>query len=595
MFINKIISALSFSAEVWMSLFFGAVVTVVIAYIIYRIQKKETIIHKQDHDAKLEEIKLLHQQDSEKIKVLYELIIQSQKGSIGEVEAEVLEQKIELAADNITEQDSDKAQALKAIAEKDKEEADDLLDKIAQREHDLVEVYELRAMNEFRNGYFAEAVKWYRKIVELEPDIFEAWESLIVTLIEADQRLEARELALKILAALDSQDPDLDMKTHTLLYSIVLSIDFEAETDLVEPYLLKNAELVKKLFGGQSQEMSCIYNELGRLASMQDKFKEAEEYYLKSIAIYKALKYTDDCIAFSNLAMVYIFTGRYGEALDLLEEAHAAMSEFLGAEHPKLIFVMMSKAHAYAKIGDFQAAELQLLKAKDLAEKKLGKEHKNYFFIIQNLAAQYCRQNRHEEAEPLIRETLEIQKAKKGEESIEVGLMRLALGDVLSAREEFREAEEHLSQAVVILNKFFPPESYNAGGAKTTLANFYIKIGKYEEARTGLLEVLQATQVSGRANTLEAANTQGFLAEIHEKLEQWSEAEPYLKSAILILEEIAPDNPILQDILMRYSSVLAKLGRQAEAVEYQAKAEELKAKLEGQTTEHTEKTENKKG
>ncbi len=539
--------------------------------------------------------KLLHQQDSEKIKVLYELIIQSQRGSIGELEAEVLEQKIEIAADKITDKDSDHAQALKAIADKDKEEADDLLDKIAQREHDLVEVYELRAMNEFRNGYFAEAVKWYRKIVELEPDIFTAWESLIVTLIEADQRLEARELALKILAALDPQDSDLEEKTHSLLNSIVLSIDFEAETDLVEPYLLKNAELVKKLFGGQSQEMGYIYNELGRLSTTQQKFKEAEECYLKSIDIYKALKYADDCIAFSNLAMIYVYTGRYREALDLLEEAHAAMSELLGAEHPKLIFVMLSKAHAYAHFGDFQAAELQLLKAKDLAEKKLGKEHKTYFYVIQNLTAQYCCHNRHEESEPLIRETLEIQKAKKGEDSIEVGLMRLALGDVLSARGELKEAEEHLSKGVVILNKFFPPESYNAGGAKTALAKFYIKIGKYEEARTGFLEVLHATQVSGRANTLEAVTTQGFLAEIHEKLEQWSEAEPYLKSSISILEEIAPDNPLLQDILMRYSSVLAKLSRQAEADEYKAKADELKTRLDGQTTEHTEKTESTEG
>ncbi len=595
LFLHKAISFLSFSTEVWMSLLLGAVVTVIIAYIIYRIQKKEAKEHKQDHDAKLERIEQLHLQDSEKIKVLYELIVQSQKGSIGEIEAAVLEEKMEVAAEQITDRDSDKAQALKAIAEKDKEEADDLLDKIAKREHDLVEVYELRAMNEYRNGYFSEAVKWYRRIVELEPDIFTAWESLIDTLIEADQRLEARELALKILAALDPQDPDLEMKTYSLLHCIVLSIDFASETDLVEPYLLKNAELVKKLFGSQSQEMGEIYNELGRLFWMQDKFKEAEEYYLKSIAIYKALKYAYDGITFTNLASVYSYTGRYRMALDLLDEAYASISELLGAEHPKLIYVLQSKASAYFHLGNFQAAELQMLKSKDLAEKKLGKEHELYYYVIQNLTALYCSQNRHEEAEPLVRETLEIQKAKKGEDSFEVGMMRLALGDVLSARGEFNEAEEHLSQAVVILNKFFPPESYNASLAKTALARFYLKTGKYEEARTGFLEVLHATQVSGRANTLEAATIQGFLAEIHEKLEQWSEAEPYLKSSISIFEEIAPDNPILQDILMRYSSVLAKLGRQAEADEYKAKADELKTRLDGQTTEHTEKTESTEG
>ncbi len=54
-----------------MSIVIGALVTLIIGYIIYRIQKKENTLHKQDHDARLEEIKLLHQQDSEKIKVLY--------------------------------------------------------------------------------------------------------------------------------------------------------------------------------------------------------------------------------------------------------------------------------------------------------------------------------------------------------------------------------------------------------------------------------------------------------------------------------------------------------------------------------------------
>jgi ABC-type nickel/cobalt efflux system permease component RcnA len=168
--VSKLLSAISFSSEVWMSILMGAVVTLIIAYIIYRIQKKESKIHKQDHDAKLERIEQLHLQDSEKIKVLYELIIQSQRGSIGESEAANLEQRIEDAADRINEQDSDKAQALKAIAEKDKPEADALLDKLAKYEHDLEELYNLHALNEHRHGNYNESAVWLEKLVELKPD-----------------------------------------------------------------------------------------------------------------------------------------------------------------------------------------------------------------------------------------------------------------------------------------------------------------------------------------------------------------------------------------------------------------------------------------
>ena len=92
-------------------------------------QKKESAIQMQEHVQRFDELKNLQQQDSEKIKVLYELMLQAQNGSLNQIESAVLEQKIELAADQIGQQDSDRAKALKAIADKQKKEADALLEK----------------------------------------------------------------------------------------------------------------------------------------------------------------------------------------------------------------------------------------------------------------------------------------------------------------------------------------------------------------------------------------------------------------------------------------------------------------------------------
>ena len=198
----------------------------------------------QEHVQRFDELKNLQQQDSEKIKVLYELMLQAQNGSLNQIESAVLEQKIELAAIEIGEQDSDRAKALKAIADKQKKEADALLEKIARQEHDLAETYKLHALNEYRNGYYAEAVKWYQKILELQPDNFEALLALLSSLNRADRKKEARELSLKTLISSTLLKFLTDVQTYDLLNKLILTYDYTSEAALAEPYLDKALELV---------------------------------------------------------------------------------------------------------------------------------------------------------------------------------------------------------------------------------------------------------------------------------------------------------------------------------------------------------------
>lgn len=66
---------LSLSPEAWISIALGSAVSFGIAYFIYFKQKHEAVAQQQNHDARFDELKTLHQEDSEKIRVLYELII----------------------------------------------------------------------------------------------------------------------------------------------------------------------------------------------------------------------------------------------------------------------------------------------------------------------------------------------------------------------------------------------------------------------------------------------------------------------------------------------------------------------------------------
>ena len=399
--LGRLVDVLSFSAETWMSIFIGVVASFGIAYLIYRLQKKETILHKRDHDARLDELKLLHQQDSEKIRLLYDLILQSQKGSLGEVESALLEQKIDAAADDITEQDSTHAQALKAIADKQKEQADDLLDQIAREEHSLEDLYKLRAVNERRNGFYAETVKWYQKISELKPDNLVARLDYLDSLLEADRPPEAREQALQALSSLDKANPDNDEFRFRLYNVIILSMFNEADASLAEPYLADALQLAGKLYGDRSQQMSDILNELGTIYNLKGQCQTSEQYFLKALAIEESLTGKENSAyrTQNNLANCYRRQGRYKEALPLLEKSFQYVLDTLGNEHPTLLYPLLNLASTYIRLGNFHRAEALILQAKEIVLGKLGTGHVMYVTVMQNQILLYMEMKRYAEAE----------------------------------------------------------------------------------------------------------------------------------------------------------------------------------------------------
>jgi len=377
--LNSWLAAFNLNLEVWLSIFIGILASLLIAYIIYRLQKKETTIHKQEHDAKLNEIRELHLQDSEKIRVLYELILQSQKGSLGEAESTVLEQQIEAAADNITDSDSDHAQALKAIADKDKDKADDLLDKIAQREHDLAEVYHLRAINEYRHGNYQEALKWCRKILELEPDNFEALADLIQNLNKTDQHNEARELALAKLNELEQEAEPDNEKAFSLLSRIISSIDTSVEPEQVGPYIFKAMELAQRVYGEQSHQVASIHKELGLYYQAKQQYQESEEALLKALAS-KDLS-SDKAKSNHNwtlnaLGILYNELGRYQEALDCFQQCYDSTAAVLGTDHPTIIYSLLGLGTINCYLGNMTEAERCFRQAREVGINRLGKKHK---------------------------------------------------------------------------------------------------------------------------------------------------------------------------------------------------------------------------
>ncbi len=573
---------LAFSPETWTSIMVGAALTFAIAYVIYKLQQRETSLHKQDHDAKLERIEKLHAQDSEKIRVLYELIIKTQKGSLGEVETTLLEQQIEQAADKISETDSEQAQALKAIAGKDKGKADDLLDRITRREHDLAEVYQLRALNEYRHGNYNEAIKWNRKILELEPDNFDALAELIQCLNKTARKEEARELATSKLKELESQNPPDNARAFTLLFRIIDSYDTYSEAGLVEPYILQAREVAVKTFGEESHQMAMVYKELGNLYHSRVQYPKSEEYFLKALQC-KDLS-TDKAQSnrtstLNALGILYNTLGRYPEALAAFTEGYERTAAVLGREHPTLIYFLLGMGTIQCYTGKLDEAERSFIEARRLARERMGTQHTLYQSSTFNLSSVRINQGRYDEGEALIRELIEAHASSGKPDDIYLARQLDSLGRILSIQQKYEEAEEVVRKSLAIWEKFSNPDDPSYLGCLGNLALIHKRQGKYREAETLYLRVLETLDRHG-IETVLLGGTLIHLADTYELQEQYDKAEPLYARAVRLAETKYPDSNSHAKYMEYYATILEKLGRKEEASTWQARSDKLKARME---------------
>jgi len=566
-------STLTLSPEVWLSIILGAVVTLIIAYIIYKIQKREAGEHLQKHEERFDELKRLHEQDSEKIRVLYELIIKSQNGSLGEVEAEALEEKIEEAADAITEDDSHQAQALKAIADKDKEEADSLLAKIAQQEHDLEELYNLHAMNEFRHGNYTGAAVWLKKLTDLLPENNDYHIRYFTALSECGQFRDAEELCTKMLAKLRAASPLEENKIADWLYSMGQVKHNQHQTAEAEDYLNQALELGIKLFGNDSFELANTYNDLGIIYMERRDFSKAEEYIRTALRIKKKeddQDFVNTAFMTCNLASMYKSQNRLEEAEKLYKEGMQVFGDRMGYDHTVLTYYYSHLGQLYFSQYKLQAARIYLEKSIAIFEKMKLTNHPGYVGTL-GLLGQICTTLKlYPEAEQNFVKNMEICLISFGKDSLHTGYAKYRYAQLCNRMHRYEEAEQLILQADAI-------ESQNPGvsgldRSKTFNLKGLINIGlhKFTEAEQDIRQAISLLAEEEHAPDSLNAEYHATLALLLLQTGHPAEAEKLLNAQLPALEANPMGVQLFLDALQLKADICKALGKTEEAAQVQA-------------------------
>jgi tetratricopeptide (TPR) repeat protein len=486
-----LISFLALSIESWIVVIIGVSASFLIAYFIYFKQKKEAGEHLQKHESRFDELKHLHEQDSEKIRVLYELILRSQSGSIGESESAALEKQIEAAADNITEQDSDQAQALKAIADKDKEKADDLLVRISQKEHELEELYDLHAINEHRHGNYPAAVPWLQKLVELKPDNMNYKERLYVDMSNSGYSEQAEKLSRQVLHELESQpdaDPEGMVRWLRNMAAEYANMVMPAEA---EATLTRALEYGTKILGADHHMLYAVYNDLGCICLSRNEFVQAEQYFRTALRIHK-IEDEDDRIheayVICNIGTALKGQERYEEAVKLYQEGVREMIEKFGDDHPVLTFYYGHLGGLAYKQKDFVTAKDMFLKALAIFEHKQMYSNPAMSSTLTMLGHISLAEKDFAAAEQFYMRSIQQQEQNPHCSRIYLLHAYHYLGEAYLENEDFTKAEPWLEKTIASYCELPEPDKNALQKAYNQLADVKTRLGKIPEAEAAKAE-----------------------------------------------------------------------------------------------------------
>ena len=246
------------------------------------------------------------------------------------------------------------------------------------------------------------------------PESFE-WDNQIDLFDEAfnnDSYVEAERFARKSLEIADQLQLE-DAKRATSLFTIGLALRWERKFAESEPFFRESLEIREKILPPNHPRTAKTLEGLAASLVGQARPKEAEPYYLRSIAIWDRVSEEDyeSCPhgkALEGLGRVYFHAGDYEKAQPLFERALDVWTK--GKEHCTLIRAVMDDLAAlYWAQGKIERCEQMYRQTIPLLQEGLGDESPEMIAQEQTkLARVYMAENKPAEAVALLEQAIPV-------------------------------------------------------------------------------------------------------------------------------------------------------------------------------------------
>jgi eukaryotic-like serine/threonine-protein kinase len=295
---------------------------------------------------------------------------------------------------------------------------------------------------------------------------------------------EAEPLALAVVDAERRLGPAVQKELSFALFLLGELRVREARYDEAEVFLNESIALCDGL--GSQAEYDCAFYRisLGRAKQFSGSLDAAESIFRQSLTAFgshperHALRIA---IVSNNLGDVLITKGNYAEGLKVLKDADVTFQNKTGDS----VFLVVSQfyiARAYLEQQENEPARVSATRAVDIARKLNWTENRNYVGALRVLGLSLTRLGRANDGEAYLREAMERGNKYLRPDDARIFEIASSLGECLTNRGRFAEAEELLTQAFARQGAALSPTAKALGETRQRLVKLYSLLRRPDEA-----------------------------------------------------------------------------------------------------------------
>jgi len=232
--------------------------------------------------------------------------------------------------------------------------------------------------------------------------------------------------------------------------------------------------------------LASALNDLAVAQTQLGDFDAAEKTFAESIRILTSVLGEDHpeyASTLENLGNIWYRKGEYARTAENLEKVLAIRRRALGDDAEPVARTTANLGSVYASSGNDVASLPKFQKALEGLTKFLGPDHPDVGSVLMSEAGALMRLGRLDEAEAAARRGMAIRLAKFPESSIPVALGRTRLGQILTKKKRYPEADELLRQAADSLTAAGEGAATFRKNAIKARIDLYQAWGKTAEAR----------------------------------------------------------------------------------------------------------------
>jgi tetratricopeptide (TPR) repeat protein len=330
--------------------------------------------------------------------------------------------------------------------------------------------------------------------------------------VEAEQAAEVAQTVLQFFVSdiLGAAELDRSGGRAVTVAEVLVEAERHIETAFRDQPLLEAAV---------RHAMGTTYFRLGQFGPAERHLARAREVRARILGT----EHLDTLIATRNLAVVFCYQGRQGEALKLTEQTLASRRRLLGKEHKDTLTSMTDLAVILHEQGKRAEARKLLEETITLQKRVLGAEHRTTLASIDELATMLYVQGKKKEARELQEEVLALAKRFLGPEHRDTITMMSNLAVSLWREGRLDEALKLHEDALKLRSRLLGPNHPDTLQAMVNLASSLEEQGKTEDARKLLDEALpRQERILGKEHpdTLNSRHVLANLLEDHGRFEE---------------------------------------------------------------------------